>query len=74
MKTVDMMKKIVTCPHCKREEYYGMLYWRNGASLCRCCIYDIWEAENKWARRATDYVFPLYEDGIDYTKSKEEQE
>lgn len=63
----DIMKKVVVCPKCGRHEYYGMLHWRDGKEMCRKCIYDLWESEGPWRRTPSDEVFPIYEDGEDYT-------
>jgi hypothetical protein len=64
------MLKIVECPQCHRNEYYGMIHMRNGKSMCRRCIYGVWEKESgySWEPSTHDHVFPLYEDGVDYTK------
>lgn len=69
----DEMKKIVKCPICGKLEYYGMLHWRNGKEMCRECIYDLWESEGPWRRTPSDEVFPIYEDGKDYTKISVEE-
>ena len=49
----------------KKEE--RMLHWRDGKEMCRKCIYDVWESEGPWRRTPSDEVFPIYEDGKDYT-------
>ncbi len=61
------MLKIVTCP-CGEKEYYGEMTWYNGKTYCRECTYDRWEETSSWKRGTNDYVFPLYGDGINYTK------
>lgn len=66
--TDEMMKEVVICKSCSSEEYYGMMYWHNGKVICRRCMYTIWEAESDWERGDDDLTFPLYGDGIDYTK------
>nr|DAF72143.1 MAG TPA: TFIIB-TERMINAL DOMAIN, TFIIB, TRANSCRIPTION INITIATION [Caudoviricetes sp.] len=63
----DIMKKVIVCPKCGKQEYYGMLHWRDGKEMCRKCIYDVWESEGPWRRTPSDEVFPIYEDGKDYT-------
>ena len=40
---------------------------RDGKEMCRKCIYDVWESEGPWRRTPSDEVFPIYEDGKDYT-------
>lgn len=52
---------------CGHKEYYGMIYSRSGFQFCRKCIYEIWQKENpEWQPSTTDYVFPIYEDGVNY--------
>jgi len=63
----DEMKEIVTCKHCGNSEYYGMMHWLNGTTMCRKCIYHVWIVQSDWVPGASDYVFPLYSDGADYT-------
>jgi hypothetical protein len=64
----DEMKNIITCKFCGNQEYYGMMHWLNGTTMCRKCIYKVWQGpKNNWTPGSHDYVFPLYEDGIDYT-------
>ena len=67
---MNEMLKIVTCRDCKQPEYYGMTYWLSGHTVCRECIYEIWKKQSnyKWEPSETDYVFPLYEDGLDHRK------
>lgn len=69
---MDEMKEIVKCA-CGRLEYYGMMHWHNGHTWCRVCIYEIWMMDSgyKWKPTETNYTFPLYEDGKDYTKLEE---
>lgn len=69
---MDEMKEIVQC-RCGKKEYYGMMHWHNGRTYCRACIYEIWMKETKysWKPKEHQYVFPLYEDGKDYTKKDE---
>lgn len=66
----DEMKTIVKgYKGCGHEEYYGMLVTRNGMMFCRKCIYSKWERESNWKHDPkVDFIFPLYEDGRDYTK------
>lgn len=59
----DVVKDYRGCGHI---EYYGMIHWRDGLQYCRRCIYNIWQNESKWKPGEDDYVFPLYEDGINY--------
>ena len=67
----DMMKDIVICG-CNHKEYYGHVVMRDGINYCRNCIYEIWSKESGWRPdHSKDYIFPIYEDGKDY--SKEEQ-
>ena len=62
------MLEIVKCS-CGSKEYYGMMHWFSGKQLCRKCMYELWEQQSNWRRDyATDFVFPLYENGKDYTK------
>jgi ribosomal protein L40E len=68
----DEMKEIVVCKRCGNSEYYGMIHWHNGSTMCRKCIYQVWRAlDPKWEPRERDHVFPLYEDGVNYTKATE---
>jgi len=64
---MDEMLEIVICRDCKQPEYYGMMHWLSGHTVCRKCIYEIWKKQSnyKWKPSATDYVFPLYEDRLD---------
>ena len=66
----DEMLNIVTCRECKKPEYYGMMHWLSGHTLCRRCIYELWskQSDYKWTPSNTDYTFPLYSDGVDYSK------
>ena len=64
----DEMRKIVKCPVCGNKEYYGMIHMLNGVSMCRRCIYKIWKHKSQWKPGEHDYLFPLYEDGKDYSK------
>ena len=59
-------KEIVKCKVCGEQEYYGMLHWNNGQTMCRKCIYKLWSEGSKWKPTETDYVFPLYDDGRRY--------
>lgn len=59
----DVVKDYRGCGHI---EYHGMIHWRDGLQYCRRCIYNIWQKESKWKPGEDDYVFPLYEDGINY--------
>lgn len=59
------MLEIVICPECEQEEYYGMMHWLNGGQACRKCTYERWSSSSKWIPGPSDYVFPLYDDGID---------
>lgn len=63
------MLEIVACQQCELPEYRGMIHWKNGKKLCRHCIYVVWRSD-AWQPKETDYTFPLYEDGIDYTKTE----
>ena len=68
---IDEMKEIVTCKFCGNPEYYGMMHWHNGTTMCRKCIYGVWSVLNsKWTPGKHDYTFPLYEDGKNYTRIK----
>jgi len=68
------MKEVVICRECGKEEYYGMMIWYNGRTYCRACTYERWKKNSNynWQPGSNDYVFPLYEDGIDYTKKESE--
>lgn len=59
------MLEVVTCKQCGRKEYYGMMHWLNGNTICRHCTSAV------WAKMSTTEThlkfFPIYEDGIDYT-------
>jgi len=70
MDVMDVMLDIVTCPKCKKPEYWGMMHWLSGKTVCRKCIYEIWKNESKhgWVPSKTDYVYPLYCDGKEYSK------
>lgn len=63
-----MFLEIVTCRDCKNEEHYGMMTWFNGHTVCRKCTYRRWREESGWEPGPKDYIFPVYSDGIDYTK------
>lgn len=68
----DVVKNYRGCGH---KEYYGMIHWRDGRQYCRKCIYNIWQQDSNytgWKPGKEDYVFPYYEDGIDYTKECKE--
>ncbi len=65
-KPTDEMLEIVICPECEGEEYYGMMHWISGKAICRKCIYERWTNSSKWIPGPSDYVFPLYDDGIDW--------
>lgn len=69
---MDEMKEIVVCRECHKEEYYGMMVWHNGHSYCRRCTYNRWRKQSNydWMPGKNHYTFPLYDDGIDYTKRK----
>lgn len=60
--------EIVECPVCGQQEYYGMMHWHNGQTMCRSCIYRIWSEEEdaNWRPGENDYIFPLYDDGNCY--------
>lgn len=68
----DFMKSIVKGYRgCGHEEYYGMIYNKNGLQFCRQCIYEIWQKESNYEGWKPDpnrdFVFPIYEDGINYS-------
>lgn len=67
----DVVKNYRGCGH---KEYYGMIHWRDGLQYCRKCIHEIWVRENPngWKPGPDEKYFPLYEDGIDYTKECKE--
>jgi hypothetical protein len=71
---MDEMLEIVKCS-CDRSEYYGMMHWYNGHQYCRVCTYERWQNARfyTWKPGSTDYVFPLYIDGIDYTKQEDKE-
>ena len=62
---IDENIEVVKCS-CGKEEYYGMMHWLSGKTMCRECIYTEWEKAGKWSRTDSDHVFPLYDDGKDY--------
>jgi len=67
------MLRIVICPVCHQPEYYGMIHWRSGSTCCRACIYSVWHEDNPhWHPGETDYIFPKYENGKDYTKEEQD--
>lgn len=70
--TKDIMLNIYECFECHKPEYYGMFHWHDGHEYCRNCIYRIWSEESNfnWTPKEGDLVFPLYSDGIDYTKKE----
>lgn len=75
----DPMKDIVVnYKGCGHMEYYGMIHWRDGLQYCRQCIYEIWQKESNYQGwkpdPEKDFVFPLYEDGIDYSKGAEQND
>jgi len=51
------MIKIINCPMCGSEEYYGALIWPE--RICRKCA-------RKKGIKDSEYEFPLYNDGEDY--------
>ncbi len=68
----DGMLEIVECRDCKKPEYYGAMIWYNGHAYCRRCTHERWRKESnyKWEPSGTDYEFPKYTDGIDYSGGK----
>lgn len=66
----DEMYEVVICRECNKPEYYGAMIWNSGHSYCRKCTYERWAKESnyKWNPSSNDYVYPIYNDGIDYTK------
>lgn len=72
----DIMKSIVKgYKGCGHEEYYGMIVCRDGLQFCRQCIYEIWQKESNYQGwkpdNKKDFVFPYYQDGIDYSKGEQ---
>ena len=67
--THEEMLTIVECKQCHKSEYSGMMIWRDGKQMCRGCAYELWQKESKfkWSPTPTNYIFPRYEDGHDYT-------
>ncbi len=67
--TCEEMLEIVECKQCHKPEYFGMMVWRNGQKMCRGCAYELWQKESKygWKPKPTDYIFPRYSDGHDYS-------
>jgi hypothetical protein len=68
------MKKVVKCG-CGGNEYFGMMYWRDGHMYCRHCIEKIWREYDGWNKdgkykNAFKYYYPHYEDGIDYSREE----
>ena len=35
------LKEIVTCKHCRKNEYWGDMIWLNGTTYCRQCYTHI---------------------------------
>ncbi len=69
MQIENEMLQIVRCKHCGCLEYYGMIHSKNGTTMCRKCIYVMWENEsNKWSPGPNDYIFPFYNNGKIYFK------
>lgn len=64
------MIEVVECPHCGRNEYYGLMtfYRRGSTMLCRRCIKHVWRKEDGWLVVNPQYEFPYFDDGIDYTR------
>jgi len=63
--------RIEKCPICGKNEYVGMMYWRDGKQMCRHCMMKIWKEKDKSKCDDFKYYFPLYENGLNY--SEEEQ-
>jgi len=63
----DPNHEIVTCQKCGELEYNGMIHWKSGKTMCRRCIYEVWRNEVWQPKEGRDLVFPLYEDGADYS-------
>lgn len=71
----DMMKDVVKGYRgCGHKEYFGMIHWRDGLQYCRQCIYELWQKESGWKPGKDDYVFPYYEDGVNYYKEDQNEE
>ena len=70
MEKDPQMLEIRKCKICGKPEYYGALIWNSGHTECRKCTFIRWENESKngWKPGKTDYTFPKYTDGIDYTQ------
>lgn len=69
----DYFKNVVTMQKgCGHKDYYGCFVMRDGLNYCRQCIYEIWQKESNYQgwkpEQNKDFVFPLYSDGIDYSK------
>lgn len=71
----DEMKSVVEgFKGCGHREYYGMLYSQSGFQFCRKCIYEMWKKENPgWAPGKEDFIFPIYEDGVNYDESNKKK-
>lgn len=66
------MIEVVRCKQCGQGEYYGSIHWLNGKTMCRKCIYELWQEMNgRWKPGKKDYVFPVYSDGVNYTSKNE---
>jgi hypothetical protein len=69
MGNINEMHEVIICPECKKQEYYGMMRWRDGRTYCRRCIYEMWARESDYRWDASkEYAFPLYDDGLNYVK------
>ena len=71
---IDEMREVVKCKTCGRLEYFGALTWYMGTTHCRHCTHAHWQENGNWHPGTSDYVFPLYTDGVDYTKKEEKND
>jgi len=65
--THEEMLEIVECKQCHKPEYYGMMIWRDGKQMCRGCWCELRQKEARQRPAPTNYIFPRYEDGHDYS-------
>lgn len=65
--TNEEMLAVVECTFCHKSEYYGMMIWRDGKQMCRGCWCELRQKEARRSPAPTNYIFPRYEDGHDYT-------
>ena len=60
------MYNTVKCPVCNQIEYVGMMYWRDGKTMCRHCMMKIWKEIDKSTCDDFKFYYPFYENGENY--------